>query len=298
MGIAHDATRFPLRGAHIGAACEDCHTPASPGQLQFVNRSTTCEGCHAAQARTVNEPNHQGPGFANCSACHTVIAWTGARFDHSVTAFPLTGAHRAVSCDGCHGDQVFKGKTTQCVGCHQTDYDNTQAPPHASSGFATTCATCHTTTGWTGSAFNHAATQFPLTGAHVAQPCTACHGDGVYRGKPTDCFSCHQGEYTATTTPNHSAAQFPTACASCHTTTAWQGATFNHDAPYFPIYSGEHRGKWSTCAQCHTNPSNYQVFTCLTCHEHNQTDMDAKHANRAGYRYESQSCYACHPRGD
>ena len=33
---------------------------------------------------------------------------------------------------------------------------------------------------------------------------------------------------------------------------------------------------------------------CLQCHEHNKTDMDAKHLNRPGYVYESNACYTCH----
>ena len=58
----------------------------------------------------------------------------------------------------------------------------------------------------------------------------ATYADGVYRGKPTTCVSCHQQDYT-TATPNHAAAMFPNTCASCHTTTRWDGATFDHDGP-------------------------------------------------------------------
>jgi DnaJ-class molecular chaperone len=159
------------------------------------------------------------------------------------------------------------------------------------------CSSCHTTTAWLPGTFNHSATAFPLTGAHTAATCLSCHGDGVYRGKSTACVSCHQANYNQTTNPNHASAQFPTACASCHTTTTWLGATFDHDSRYFPIYSGKHRGKWSSCATCHTSPTNYQVFTCLTCHEHNKTSMDDKHKSMSSYRYDSATCYSCHPRG-
>jgi hypothetical protein len=158
------------------------------------------------------------------------------------------------------------------------------------------CTNCHTTTGWPGAVFNHSATQFPLTGAHVATACASCHGDGVYDGKSTDCYSCHQANYTSTTAPNHAAAGFPTACASCHTTNTWLGATFNHDGSWFPIYSGKHLAKWTSCSQCHPSPSDFRQFTCLTCHEHNKTKMDDTHKEKPGYRYESLQCYACHPR--
>jgi hypothetical protein len=47
--------------------------------------------------------------------------------------------------------------------------------------------------------------------------------------------------------------------------------------------------------ECHTDPNNYKVFTCTTCHARATTD--AKHAGRAGYRYDSAACYSCHPTG-
>jgi hypothetical protein len=77
----------------------------------------------------------------------------------------------------------------------------------------------------------------------------------------------------------------------------WDGARYAaHDAAYFPIYSGAHAGRWSgRCSTCHTNPASYPTFTCLTCHQ--KPDMDAKHAGRTGYSYDSNACYRCHPRG-
>jgi DnaJ-class molecular chaperone len=132
---------------------------------------------------------------------------------------------------------------------------------------------------------------FPLVGLHATQPCTACHRNGVYRGTPRDCFSCHQANYNQTTNPNHVAAGFPTTCDSCHKATdaAWTQGTFAHTA--FPI-TGRHN---ATCSTCHTNPTNYRVFTCLTCHDRATTD--SHHQGRSGYLYDSQACYTCHPRG-
>jgi len=217
-------------------------------------------------------------------------------FDHAATRFALTGAHRAVPCNACHADGVYRGKSTDCYACHRLSYEATRNPPHASAGFGLTCTNCHSTTAWLGAVFNHSATQFPLTGAHTTTTCVSCHGDGVYDGKSTDCYSCHRADYTNSTSPNHASAGFPTACVSCHSTTTWLGATFNHDASWFPIYSGKHRGRWTSCAQCHPSSSDFRQFTCLTCHEHNKTQMDDTHKDKAGYRYESLQCYACHPR--
>jgi hypothetical protein len=39
------------------------------------------------------------------------------------------------------------------------------------------------------------------------------------------------------------------------------------------------------------------VFSCITCHAHNQSDMDNKHSGVSGYSYNSAACYQCHPTG-
>jgi hypothetical protein len=298
MKRAHDLTRFPLRGSHGVAPCSACHTPSRSGRLQFVGTSTACATCHASDLRAGLVPDHQTAGFPrDCGACHSSASWEGARFNHNATRFALTGAHNAVPCTGCHVNGVPGSPPMECASCHQSDLSAATNPPHASSLFTAPCGTCHTTAAWTGASFNHGATAFALTGAHITTSCASCHGDGVYRGKATSCVSCHQADYNQTANPNHGAASFPTTCAGCHGTVTWLGATFNHDAQLFPIYSGKHRGKWTSCATCHTSPTNFKLFTCLTCHDHRQSEMDGKHANRAGYRYESQACYACHPRG-
>ena len=286
----HEETRFPLRGAHATTPCESCHVPTAPGQPQFTNRPTACASCHRADYDRATTPPHASAGFpTNCTACHTEIAWRGARFDHNTTQFPLTGAHQATACSTCHADGVYKGKPTTCASCHQQDYAKTNAPPHAAASFATTCATCHTTASWQGAVFNHTATQFPLIGAHLTVACTSCHGDGVYRGKSKTCVSCHQTDYDKTASPSHKAAGYSTDCASCHTSTAWHGASFDHNTSQFPL-TGAHgavpcamchgdgvfRGKPTTCVSCHTpeytrtttppHPAAGFATTCATCH--------------------------------
>jgi hypothetical protein len=287
----HNATLFPLTGAHRTVLCNSCH-----GDGVFKGKSTVCSSCHLPKYTASTRPPHSSLGFSTvCSTCHTTTAWTGGTYDHSTTRFPLNGAHRAVSCNGCHADGVYRGKTMLCVGCHQAKYDATTSPGHKAAAFPTTCEVCHSTTAWVPSSFSHATTRFPLTGAHTTLACAACHGDGVYRGKVMTCVGCHLTRYNATTNPNHKAANFPTACESCHTTSTWLGAKFNHDGSYFPIYSGKHLGKWSTCADCHTVSTNYASFSCFSCHR--QSTMDSAHKGRTGYKYDSVLCYQCHPQG-
>jgi hypothetical protein len=289
----HARTGFPLTGAHRAATCESCH----PGG-RFQGTAKDCASCHMADYNRA-QPPHASSGFAAsaCASCHNTGGWAGAGFDHNATAFPLTGAHRNAACQSCHGDGVYAGKPTACQSCHLSEYNSAQ-PPHASSGFAASaCATCHNTTAWTGAVFDHNATAFPLTGAHVTATCQSCHADGVYAGKPTACQSCHITDYNAAV-PNHPAAGFTAAaCASCHNTTTWTGATFDHDTQYFRIYSRGHAGRWSACSDCHNSPTNFAAFNCLGCHPHDdKASTDSHHVGRSGYSYNSNACYSCHTR--
>lgn len=289
----HNATSFALTGAHRTTTCQSCHSDGV-----YNGKSGACITCHQTDY-TAAVPTHSPTGFPSsaCASCHNTTTWAGAVFDHNITAFPLTGAHRTTLCTSCHGDGVYKGKPMACFACHQTDYA-TALPPHTAAAFpSASCASCHTTTTWVGGAFNHATTAFPLTGAHRTTDCQSCHGDGVYKGKPTTCQSCHMTDYN-TAVPNHPAAGFTaTACASCHNTTAWSGATFNHDTQYFRIYSRGHAGRWNACTDCHTSATNFATFNCLGCHPHsNKATTDGDHRGRSGYSYTSNACYSCHTR--
>ena len=159
-------------------------------------------------------------------------------------------------------------------------------------GFSTSCETCHkpTDTSWLQGVFNHS-TVYALVGVHATQACAACHVNGVYKGTSRTCAGCHQSAYNAAQNPNHVAAGFPTSCETCHkaTDSTWAQGTFNHTA--FPI---PHRGH-SGCNECHTNPTNFKVFTCTTCHT--QSTTNSHHTGVRGYIYDSNACYSCHPTG-
>jgi predicted CXXCH cytochrome family protein len=151
--------------------------------------------------------------------------------------------------------------------------------------------------GWKPAIFEHSS--FPLTQGHAINDCNACHVPGDYSNVSTDCFACHEADYNATTNPNHLSAGIDNVCMTCHTTMpGWKPADFaEHDGLFFPIYSGRHRGEWNTCTDCHSNTSNYSVFSCIDCHEHNRADMDDKHSGENGYEYTSVACLDCHPTG-
>ncbi|MFH1278268.1 MAG: hypothetical protein ABIK65_07810, partial [Candidatus Eisenbacteria bacterium] len=257
--------------------------------------SSDCYACHEADYQSTIEPNHVAAGFpTDCAQCHDINGWPGATFDHSF--FALSGGHSGLTCNSCHAGGIFQGTSSDCYACHEADYQSTIEPDHAGAGFPTDCAACHDINGWPGATFDHSF--FALSGGHSGLTCGSCHAGGIFQGTSPDCYECHQADYESTTNPDHAGAGFPTDCAQCHDLSGWDGADFDHDGLFFPIYSGKHRGKWDSCSDCHTNPNDYGVFSCLGCHPHsdrNKTDND--HDEVPGYQYNSDACYSCHPRG-
>ena len=242
---AVDHGKFPLTGAHTGAACASCHDKSPV--------PTTCKGCHDAERSEPRapQPDHLQEGFSTtCQDCHSTTAWTPSSFDHS--PFPLTGGHAGVGCQSCHKTEPVP-KT--CVGCHDADRKTPTSPNHLASGFSTACQDCHGTAAWKPAAVDHS--KFPLTGKHTVVACGSCHDQNPV---PTACVGCHDADRSKPTLPNHTQAGFSTQCDSCHTTAGWAGATFDHSS-YFPLL-GKH--STTTCASCHNQSPVPKV--CEGCH--------------------------------
>jgi hypothetical protein len=289
---------FALVGAHMAAPCTSCHASGSFEPLFDAAGPDDCQTCHEADYARA----HADSAFpTTCQQCHGTTAWEGAAFDHAAqTGFPLVGIHVSQPCTACHVDGSFEPLFTpagadDCVECHQQDY----AAGHPAGNFPTTCADCHQPTAtWEGATFDHQKqTGFPLVGVHMSQPCTACHASGTFEplfdpAGAQDCYACHADDYAA----EHVGTGFPTTCTTCHALNSWQGATVDH--PQFPIYSGRHEGEWSSCQTCHTAPGSFEVFSCITCHEHNRAEMVDEHEDVGGFVYESTACYSCHPDGE
>lgn len=247
-----------------------------------------------------DNPDHEAFGFPrNCENCHNEFDWKGSSFDHlAESGFALNGVHSTILCISCHQNNQVSGLPRDCIGCHEEDYTSVTDPNHVLAQFSFDCLECHNEQTWTPATFDHANTNFQLTGSHSTVSCVNCHKDGQYNGLPSDCFSCHETEYNSTTDPNHQTLGFSNQCENCHNTTAWDQATWDHDAQYFPIDSGKHLGAWDTCEDCHINPADYKSFECIFCHEHsNQADLADKHKEEQNYEYNSQACYSCHPTG-
>jgi hypothetical protein len=284
----HNCAAFALTGKHASVECNACHTSGP-----HKGTPATCGGCHG-------EPKaHLGKFGIDCIKCHSTSTWHstsftttggggGGAFDHSRTAFPLTGHHTTVDCKKCHINDKFKGTPTSCVSCHAE-------PKVHMSKFGTDCVKCHTTATWhrasfptdgPGAGFDHSRTAFPLTGHHTTVDCKKCHVNDKFKGTATTCVSCHAE-------PKVHLGKFGKDCNKCHTTSEWTGATLGDFKHTFPITHGRKNRGASACNVCHKGEDAYKTYTCYGCHEHNPANIARRHKNVANL----DNCVKCHKGG-
>lgn len=284
----HEHTRYPLRGAHAGVRCDQCHDFRA-GAASRDRPFATCAGCHSdphAGSATLD-----GKGV-DCAACHTVAGFTPATYtlaQHATTRFALLGKHQAVACASCHLHETDPTKRAalgsagvqlrppvQCAGCHQD-------PHQGHENAVGDCLTCHTLTGFRPSTVDapaHARYRFALTGAHRAVPCAACHRDlarpgarAVLFAAGTACRDCHDDPHAAQFADT-AAGKPALACADCHGTEGFRPARFDHERETGFSLNGGHAAV--PCARCHrgvTGPGGRTVTryrgtpsACEACH--------------------------------
>ncbi len=289
---------FQLIAAHEVIQCASCHV-----NLNFeppTDAIRECLDCHTDV--------HSGKLLGTCDSCHNSQSFreVDGFTIHLQTDFPLIGAHEVAACESCHRDDVggaFFGDESACITCHEADYLSTSVIDHQKADFSTQCEDCHTQHIWPDAIFPEhdiLANGFQLIGAHEFAGCESCHVQPSFELvfaalDQNDCYACHAADYE----DEHRNSGFPTNCAECHSQDDWDGAgKIDHDGPFFPIYSGSHKGEWDGCIDCHQSAPDMTLFTCISCHEHNQADMDDEHDDELDYVYESLACLSCHPDGE
>jgi hypothetical protein len=127
VSFDHNATAFPLSGAHDKKSCRSCHFRKSPEGVavqQFSGMSVQCSNCH----NDIHEGQFAVNGTTDCSRCHETLTFKPAsKFDHGKTRFPLDGKHANVPCEKCHQVKNEKGhafisykiKSFKCEDCHR-----------------------------------------------------------------------------------------------------------------------------------------------------------------------------------
>jgi len=282
VNFPHDQLGFSLKkhlktASGAAFACADCH----PHTFTRPEKSL-CVDCHSQYQGAFMQAHQQAfPG--DCLSCHDGID-RFSDFDHAKTPFVLTGMHQQVPCQDCHhGVQTIaelQGLPQDCKSCHAAK------DPHAGQ-FEADCSACHTTASWTPTSFDHNSIDFKLDGKHQAVECNTCHkdlglsGNRLYKGLPTDCFSCH-----AKDEPHEG--RFGSACETCHTTQGWFPAKFDHNLASFHL-DGKHSAV--ACEACHnqTGPTGRPLYKgtptdCAACH-----NKDDAHAGSLG-----TACADCH----
>ncbi len=308
----HNQTEFPLTGSHAQIDCASCH-PGSGRDQQFSGTEfATCGTCH--------DDAHEGDFGTDCATCHITTSWQrmgqsfdASRFNHEEhTGYALVGAHLQLDCSTCHvqpprnddairitlvggrSDASFPAvERDNCQSCHQ-DFHNGEL---TTVDGGPVCDNCHGQDGWTPTSFDltrHAETLFPLSGAHLATPCTACHVSAGQEAPKfaleTSCESCHVE--LSPHDDEFADSDGVTRCAECHNAVDWDLASFDHSQTGFAL-TGAHFAL--DCGSCHTTeirPDGREVrrfqgldTACMTCH----TEDDPHRG-----QFEGQSCETCH----
>lgn len=328
----HQKTGFPLKGRHRQTDCAACHqmataTPATVFQDRINTKTNECAKCH--------EDVHQQAFGTDCASCHHEESFRKVahieNFNHALTGFALTGKHASVDCRKCHTESFTKPLPHQvCADCHSDYHDNQFAD---SRGGKPDCARCHHVENFAGSLFDpeaHQHTRFPLTGAHEATPCLACHlkannarsvpSKWQFRNIGIRCADCHNDPHAGVLKPDF----YPDhACDQCHNNTHWRrNIQFDHGRTAFAL-QGKHAslscgachqktqeaqgppfaGLPTQCAGCHSDPHAAQFVRdgrtdCGRCHGMEKWPIEHFNHDRTAFKLEGKhvglACVQCH----
>lgn len=240
----HDATDFPLRGAHPEATCADCHGELPESTFADLPHAD-CDDCHTDPHEAKFEPTA-------CAICHDDATgdWRVSDFDHDRTDFPLKGEHQGVACASCHPDERWQVPFDDCGTCHDEHPHGSLVEPR--------CDTCHAETGWVPPTFDHGTTDFDLAPQHLEAACTGCHDLEGFSGAPRVCAECH----------DRPAGHYAGDCGECHQGAGWTPAGLggqDHAITGFPLEASHAQ---LACVACHPDGSRRQDADpfCISCH--------------------------------
>jgi hypothetical protein len=312
----HQKIEYRLVGKHESIACEKCHAVVNK-VTQYRMPHGACKDCHPdAHSKQFSnydrcESCHNEKGFKPSTYLFS---------QHQSTRFPLAGAHGAIICNECHKPAVavnlksptkFHWDDITCTGCHEDPHQGQLATgaPSRSGRPGWNCTSCHNDSSWgvgvnataaaparnalakvdmaktasvkRAESFDHAATDFKLTGPHANLTCAECHRPAkpelgiksvVFRDSPKECRGCHEdihgGQFDA---PGR-----VTRCESCHVAERWKPSKFDHFSPNTFSLAGAH--EFVHCNECHTQTRNVAGKAVLV-YKGTPSKCDACHAD-------------------
>ena len=283
----HNATNFPLTGAHTMTDCIQCHAAGYQGT------TTVCAECHQADFEGSSNPDHVLLGIPmECVDCHsTTPDWMPATFTIHDQYYPLNGAHAVIAndCATCHNGD-YNNTPNTCVGCHLNNYQDTQDPDHEVLQFSQECTDCHNENAWIPATFDHDVQFFPIySGKHAGKwmECVDCHTVAGNYSQFT-CVTCHMQGETNDQHNNVPGYIFNSdACLACHPT-GDADIVFDHNTTMFPL-TGEHLN--TDCVACHANGYKGTPTECVACH---QEDYDGSSNPNHGSLGLTMDCASCH----
>ncbi|NWF88128.1 MAG: cytochrome C [Ignavibacteriaceae bacterium] len=279
--------------------CTKCH------ELGESVTNSKCLGCHSEIKSLIQ----QGKGYhssasvkgKDCFDCHSehngrdfkIIHFDPKNFDHKKTGYQLTGAHLNAECSDCHQSKLitsyiskkksgtYLGLSRECKNCHEDIHQFRSKRD---------CSACHSTEKFKPAEnFDHAKTQFVLTGMHQKVECSKCHQSVHQNGKKlqifsvskySSCKSCHRDVHNN---------KFGNNCESCHNTSSFHSiaqSKFDHNKTAFPLI-GKHR--LTNCTNCHKTTLTEKIKheMCIDCHkDYHNGEFLAVNRNR--------DCSECH----
>ncbi len=286
----HQENGFPLLGSHAQISCNECHV--SETGLQFTRIGNECINCHLNDFLATTSPNHVEAGYSQeCIDCHDINAfdWSSQNILHDF--FPLVKGHD-IDCIKCHTSGTFAAIPTDCISCHQQDFEVAQNPDHQALNFTTDCASCHTLDlNWMPARFQqHDDEYFPIyTGAHAGEwnECTDCHLNPANYSEFT-CTTCHGRSETDDDHDGVGGYVYESnACLACHPTGS-ENDNFDHNRTNFPL-TGAHISV--DCKSCHANGFAGTPTDCAACHTTDFEQTKSPDHQNLGF---SMDCARCH----
>ena len=204
----------------------------------------------------------------------------------------LSGAHAKLeaTCTSCHTPFSRVTQNSLCLDCHKP----VAADLGAHSGFhgrspevgPSQCRRCHTDhkgrdadiVFFDAGLFDHALTDFALTGGHLGLACVSCHAvKSKFRAAPVACSACHGKD-------DPHKGELGLGCGDCHVAENWKKTKpFDHGRTTFPL-TGAHTKL--ECRSCHAGQRYTGLaVTCIGCHK-------ADDVHKGSFGAKCQDCHA------